>query len=149
MLRALVKTLKKFPLDFGQYEVRYTTKGKKIAYGLIGDGAGKRALDVGCRDGYWSEKLKAKGYEVTSIDVEPHYPGALTVDANLALPFPDHSFEVVWCAGRRDKEKVKSKSMPARAFGGRGIYMPCDELQIPRCARNDKIGRLLLVKPDY
>lgn len=98
MLRALVKTLKKIPIDFGQYEVRRTTKGKQIAFSYAGDGSGKTALDVGCRDGYWSEKLKSRGYTVTPIDLEPNYPGALVHDANERLPFPDASFDLVWCS---------------------------------------------------
>lgn len=98
MLRGLIKTLKKIPIDFGQYEVRRTTKGKRIAFSFAGDGAGKTALDVGCRDGYWSEKLKASGFKVISIDVETSYPGALIVDANQHLPFPDSSFDLIWCS---------------------------------------------------
>lgn len=96
MLRALIKTLKKLPLDFGQYEVRYTTKGKQIAFSFAGDGHGKTALDVGCRDGYWSEKLKARGYDVTSIDIETSY--GRVVDANRRLPFGDASFDLIWCS---------------------------------------------------
>jgi 2-polyprenyl-3-methyl-5-hydroxy-6-metoxy-1,4-benzoquinol methylase len=98
MLRALVKQLKKIPIDFGQYEVRRTTKGKQIAFSFTGDGHGKTALDVGCRDGYWSEKLKGRGYDVTSMDVETNYPGARIVDANQKLPFPDASFDLIWCS---------------------------------------------------
>jgi 2-polyprenyl-3-methyl-5-hydroxy-6-metoxy-1,4-benzoquinol methylase len=98
MLRRIVRTLKKLPLDFGQYELRYTTKGKRIAYELVGAGGGKKALDVGCRDGYWSEKLKEKGYAVVSCDIEPHYAGALRMDANRELPFADNEFDLIWCA---------------------------------------------------
>jgi 2-polyprenyl-3-methyl-5-hydroxy-6-metoxy-1,4-benzoquinol methylase len=98
MLRQIVRGLKKLPLDLGQYELRYTTKGKRIAFDLVEPGAGKKALDVGCRDGYWSEKLKAKGYAVTAIDIEPHYPGAITADANAPLLFPDNEFDLIWCS---------------------------------------------------
>ena len=98
MLRSLVRLLKKLPIDLGQYEVRYRTKGKRIAFDLVPDGAGKKALDVGCRDGYWSEKLKTKGYTVVSCDLEPHYPGALTLNANQRLPLGDSEFDLVWCS---------------------------------------------------
>jgi len=98
MLRSLVRLLKKLPIDLGQYEVRYRTKGKRIAFDLVPDGAGKKALDVGCRDGYWSEKLKAKGYTVVSCDLEPHYPGAITLNANQRLPLGDSEFDLVWCS---------------------------------------------------
>ena len=97
MLRELIKVLKKLPVDFGQYELRYTTKGKLIAYGLVAEGSKKKALDVGCRDGYWAEKLKKRGYSVTAFDIDPHYPGALRLDANSPLPFTDDEFDLVWC----------------------------------------------------
>lgn len=98
MLRSAVRLLKKLPIDLGQFEMRYRTKGKRIAFDLVPDGAGKKALDVGCRDGYWSEKLKAKGYHVVSCDLEPHYPGALALNANEKLPFGASEFDLVWCS---------------------------------------------------
>lgn len=97
-LRDVIRVLKKLPIDFGQFEVRYRTKGKRIAMALVDSGAGKKALDVGCRDGFWSERLKAKGYQVVSCDLEPHYPGALRLNANDPLPFADNEFDLVWCS---------------------------------------------------
>jgi len=96
VLRAIVRIAKKVPVDLGQYEMRYTTMGKHIGWGHVPDGNGQAALDLGCRDGYWSEKLAARGYQVTAVDLLPHYPKALTVDANLPLPFPDNAFDLVW-----------------------------------------------------
>lgn len=78
--------------------MRYCTKGKKIAFDLVPGGAGQRALDVGCRDGYWSEHLKRKGYIVASVDIEPEYEQAITVDSNERLPFDDDAFSLVWCS---------------------------------------------------
>jgi SAM-dependent methyltransferase len=98
MLRRIVRTLKKLPLDFGQYELRYSTKGKLIAYSLVDAGRGRKALDVGCRDGYWSEELKRKRYDVVSCDIDPHCPHALVVDANGRLPFSDNEFDLLWCS---------------------------------------------------
>jgi SAM-dependent methyltransferase len=98
MLRRIVCTLKKLPLDFGQYELRHSTKGKLIAYALTDSGQGKKALDVGCRDGYWSEELKKKGYDVVACDIDPRCPSALTVDANEPLPFSDSEFDLLWCS---------------------------------------------------
>lgn len=98
MLRRIVRTLKKLPLDFGQYELRYSTKGKLIAYSLADSGRGGKALDVGCRDGYWSEELKRKGYDVVSCDLDPLCPHALVIDANAPLPFPDNEFDLLWCS---------------------------------------------------
>jgi 2-polyprenyl-3-methyl-5-hydroxy-6-metoxy-1,4-benzoquinol methylase len=98
MLRRIVRVLKKIPVDLGQYELRHRTKGKKIAFDLVGPGEGKKALDVGCREGYWTEKLKRKGYQVVAIDIEPHYAEGLAVDANQALPFAESEFDLVWCS---------------------------------------------------
>lgn len=97
MFRKMVALLKKIPVDFAQYEVRHTTKGKLILLSLLEDGRGKKALDLGCREQYWTEKLKARGYEVTSVDLEPQNASVLRVDANDPLPFADESFDLVWC----------------------------------------------------
>jgi SAM-dependent methyltransferase len=97
MFREVVGLLKKIPVDFGQYEVRHTTKGKLILLGLLPDGHGKKALDLGCRDQYWTRVLQSKGYEVVSVDLEPRHPSVLCVDANNPLPFADKTFDLVWC----------------------------------------------------
>jgi SAM-dependent methyltransferase len=91
---ALLKTL---PIDLGQYEVRYTTKGKQILFNQLPDGNGKTALDLGCRDRFWSKKLAARGYKVVSADLEPLDPSVIRLDANVAFPFSDESFDLVWC----------------------------------------------------
>jgi len=97
LFRKMVTLLKKIPVDFGQYEVRHTTKGKLILLGLLQDGHGKKALDLGCREQYWTEKLKARGYEVVSVDLEPQHHSVLRVDANDPLPFAGETFDLVWC----------------------------------------------------
>ena len=97
MFRELVALLKKIPVDFGQYEVRHTTKGKLILLGLLEEGRGKKALDLGCREQFWTRKLQTKGYEVVSVDLEPQNPSVLRVDANNPLPFADETFDLVWC----------------------------------------------------
>ena len=38
------------------------------------------------------------GYTVTSIDIDPVYEKCRVVDANRALPFPDRSFDLIWCS---------------------------------------------------
>lgn len=96
MLRSVFKILKRIPLDFGQYELRYSTKGKQIAFGMVSPKEGGKALDLGCRDGHWSEKLKGMGYAVTSVDLEPTYAGAIRLDIDQGLPFPNDSFDVIW-----------------------------------------------------
>jgi len=97
MLKAL-KILKKLPVDFGQHEMRERTKGKLIAFSLVSHGDGKRALDLGCRDGYWSEKFKKRGFETVSIDIESSYPTCLISDANKKFPFMENSFDLIWCS---------------------------------------------------
>lgn len=96
MIRKVIELFKAIPIDFGQYEVRHTTKGKLILLELAGDGRGKRALDLGARDQFWSEKLAALGYDVTSVDLQPLNASVQRVDANEPLPFADQSFDLVW-----------------------------------------------------
>ncbi len=101
-MSALVSFLKKLPFDIGQAERKHDSAGKLIAFSFVKDGAkdgkSKRALDIGCRDGYWSERLKAKGYEVSALDLEPKYTGALEHNVENGLPFEDKSFDLVWCS---------------------------------------------------
>lgn len=95
---SLIALLKKLPIDVGQAEHKHTSAAKRIAYSFVPEGAGKRTLDIGCRDGYWSERLKEKGYAVSSLDIEPHYTGALTHNVEKGLPYENKTFDVVWCS---------------------------------------------------
>lgn len=95
---SLVSLLKKLPIDVGQAERKHDSAGKLIAFSFIEKCAGKRALDIGCRDGYWSERLKQKGYAVSALDLEPHYESALTHNVENGLPYADGSFDLVWCS---------------------------------------------------
>jgi SAM-dependent methyltransferase len=106
-----VAGLKRLPIDLGQGNLATTTKGKLIAQSLVPDGAGGRALDVGCRDGHYSEWLKGRGYAVESLDIEPRYAGARRYDANDPLPFPDGAFDLVWCS-----EVIEHLRNPAAAI---------------------------------
>lgn len=94
----LVSLLKKLPIDVGQAEFKHDSAGKRIAFSHVPPGNGKHAIDIGCRDGYWSERIKEKGYAVVSLDIEPHYEGALQHNVEGGLPFPDHGFDLVWCS---------------------------------------------------
>jgi len=94
---SIIYLLKKIPIDIGQAQKKHTTAGKRIAFSLIDNGVGKKALDIGCRDGYWSIRLDAHGYEVVSLDIEPFYEPALTHDVEDGLPFEDASFDLIWC----------------------------------------------------
>lgn len=96
---SLISALKKIPVDVGQGNLRFETKGKVIALDNVPkDGCGKRILDIGCREGVQSRYFESLGYQVTSIDVEKVYENAKVVDCNKSLPFADSEFDVVWSA---------------------------------------------------
>lgn len=95
----LIDLAKRVPLDLGQGNLRFVTKGKLIARDLVPQARpGQTALDVGCREGEQSRWLEARGYEVTSIDVEKVYDRASVVNADEPLPYADGSFDLVWCS---------------------------------------------------
>jgi 2-polyprenyl-3-methyl-5-hydroxy-6-metoxy-1,4-benzoquinol methylase len=94
----LLKLLKRIPVDLGQATLRTKTKGKLIALSLVPDGHGRRALDVGCREGEQTRWLRNRGYEVTSIDIERAFEDCIVVDVDDGLPFPDESFDLIWCS---------------------------------------------------
>lgn len=93
---SLFKFLKKTPIDFGQRELRHSSKGRFIALSLAGRGDGKTALDLGCADGFWTERLKEMGWDVKAIDIKSDYPGCKIADLNEGIPFPDRIFDLVW-----------------------------------------------------
>jgi 2-polyprenyl-6-hydroxyphenyl methylase/3-demethylubiquinone-9 3-methyltransferase len=69
---------------------------------------GKTALEIGCGDGFFSGKLIELGLTVTGVDLSPvgiarakeHNPSGtfLLADLTQPLPFPDASFDAVWCS---------------------------------------------------
>ncbi len=122
--------LKRLPVDLGQGNLRTTTKGKLIAMNYVPMGQGKRALDIGCREGDQSKWLESKGYIVTSIDIEKVYEKAEVVDANNPLPFSDASFDLIWCS-----EVIEHLEDP-KAF-----LKEVDRIQAPG-------GRFLLTTPN-
>ncbi|MEM9696776.1 MAG: class I SAM-dependent methyltransferase, partial [Myxococcota bacterium] len=72
-------------------------QGKLIAQAHVPTARpGQTALDLGCREGAQSRWLEAKGYAVTSVDVEKVYEKAEVVDADEPLPFENESFDLVW-----------------------------------------------------
>jgi SAM-dependent methyltransferase len=98
MMQNVLSVLRRVPLDLGQRDVADQTKGKQIALGLVPPGEGRRALDVGARFGVQTRWLQGRGYQVTSIDMEPGFAECLQVDANKALPFDSDSFDLIWCS---------------------------------------------------
>lgn len=97
-MKSLINLLKKIPLDLGQGAVADYTEGKQIAKRLTPSGEGKHALDLGARHGEQTQWLRQQGYRVTSVDVDPKFVGCEQLDANLPLPYPDKSFDLVWCS---------------------------------------------------
>ena len=93
-----IDNLKSLPIDLGQGNLRRTTKGKLITLDFVPDGAGRTALDVGCRGGAQSRWLEQRGYTVTAIDINRVYLHCQVVDVNNGLPFPEASFDLIWCS---------------------------------------------------
>jgi SAM-dependent methyltransferase len=108
----LIELAKRLPIDLGQGAVAERTQGKRIALGLVPRGDGRRALDVGAREGHQTRWLEARGYEVTAIDLTSSFEGCLAVDVNHGLPFEDASFDLLWCS-----EVLEHLEEPARALG--------------------------------
>lgn len=96
-MSSLISLLKRLPIDVGQAERKHNSAGKMIAFSFVEEANGGKALDIGCRDGYWSEQLKKRGYEVSSLDLEPYYATALAHNVENGLPYDDKSFSLVWC----------------------------------------------------
>jgi len=93
----LLDLAKRIPVDLGQGHYRHHTRAKTIAYALAGAGAGREALDVGAGDGFWARELEKQNWKVVAIDnFDFRYPKTRQVDFERPLPFPDHSFDLVW-----------------------------------------------------
>ena len=98
MILTFLKRCKKIlPIDFNQYELRDKSKAKTLAFSFAELKKNKGlALDIGCREGFWSKKLMGLGYTVTSTDIECIYEKCLHIDADKPLPFPSGIFDIVW-----------------------------------------------------
>jgi SAM-dependent methyltransferase len=63
----------------------------------LGDGRGRRALDLPAGAGHLSDALRRSGFEVVSADFNRDRPDYVLADMNARLPFADGEFEVVAC----------------------------------------------------
>ena len=70
------------------------------------DGAGKRALDIGCGTGHHVQWLRARGYEVVGVDgsadmlrlARENNPGVRFEQCDVeSLPLPDGAFDLILC----------------------------------------------------
>lgn len=73
---------------------------ERVLMGLIRPG--ESALDIGARDGYYSVLLAQRFAHVASLDLAPSRVHDSRVECvagdATALPFPDRSFDLVFCA---------------------------------------------------
>lgn len=99
MKQYIINALKRVPIDLGQGHFRHTTKAKTAAFSIASAQTGKRLLDLGCGDGFWSEKFKKLNFQVISVDKDVFgYSNTQKVNLENLLPFPDNSFDIVWSA---------------------------------------------------
>src|SRR5660398_195256 len=88
-----------------------------------------RLLDAGCGSGKYSLPLRMRGFEVVGIDVSLKALQMLRessktreldigiVAANVfQLPFPDGSFDIIWCYGVLQHLLLKEREFAAREF---------------------------------
>ena len=72
---------------------------EKAGFPRLLNGKGKRALDIGCAQGYVVEALRGRGYESYGLDISPILSGRLGFSAFQAswthLPFQDEAFDLV------------------------------------------------------
>jgi ubiquinone/menaquinone biosynthesis C-methylase UbiE len=63
--------------------------------------AGKKVLDLGCGESILSVQAAALGYKVTGIDFRPYpyfHPNLEFIQGDVSkLPFPDESYDIVFC----------------------------------------------------
>jgi len=63
----------------------------------LGEGRGRRALDMPAGAGHLSDALRRRGFDVVSADFNRDRPDYILADMNARLPFDDGSFDVVAC----------------------------------------------------
>src|SRR5205085_9453322 len=103
------------PIDACRYDaavttarVRYTLKADphsshSVMLRWLGDGHGRRLLDVGAAGGLLARELTARGWRVTGIEADPSAATAgadacesmLVADLDREMPALDHGFEAI------------------------------------------------------
>ena len=114
---------------------RYTLKtdphsSHSVILSWLGEGRGRRLLDVGAADGLLSRHLTARGWTVTAIEADPalaaagaaHCERMLVADLNRGVPALDGDFDVILCADvlehLADPAAVLGALLRALATGG-------------------------------
>ena len=122
---SLRNIVKKIPLDLGQKEYRHKTKGTLIALAFAGKGNGRAEADLGCGEGYWSEKLEKQGWRVTAFDRQKEYGKAITHNLDNGIPLPDASVDLVFSASVigyiKDQQFFRKEIMRVLRLGGRYV----------------------------
>ena len=90
---------------------RYTLKGDpysshSVALGWLGEGHGRRLLDVGAADGLLARQLTERGWKVTAIEADPvaakagaaHCERMIVGDLDAGLPPVEGVFDAIVCA---------------------------------------------------
>ena len=128
----------------------------KTVLSILGQVEGKSILDAGCGTGLNSLPLAARGADVTLLDIAPEalaiaktYFTARQLKAKyvegsiFAMPFPDHSFDVVWNTGviEHFEPDVRKKAVTEmlRVMKPDGVFLtlnPSAEARIYRYAKS-------------
>src|SRR3989442_12208250 len=105
---------------------RYTLKGDpysshSVILDWLGDGRGRRLLDVGAADGLLSRRLTERGWKVTGLEADPaaaaagaaHRERMIVADPHAGVPPPGGEFDADGCAHRRGHHPDPPPAVPA------------------------------------
>src|SRR3989442_8181658 len=92
---------------------RYTLKGDpysshSVILDWLGDGRGRRLLDVGAADGLLSRRLTERGWKVTGLEADPaaaaagppHRERMIVAHLHPGVPPLEGAFDPIGCAAR-------------------------------------------------
>src|SRR5256885_15235316 len=98
---------------------RYTLKGDpysshSVILDWLGDGRGRRLLDVGAADGLLSRRLTERGWKVTGLEADEaaaaagaaHCERMIVAGIDAGVPPLDRVFDAIVCRGALDDLRV-------------------------------------------